>query len=533
MRSLTTLAALALAGLLASPAAASQPRSDAGLRPRAPSARASQRVRYQPSSVECHFRAHGANVNLDCRDPVLPTNEQNVAVDPLDPRHVVVSSNDFASSGDEWYTTLNGRRWWSGDMSLESPRRGGSDPVTSFDPRSGTVLHASLNFRSTATGLHGDGDVVVSRSTDGGITWGRPVVVGGGHGNDASADEIFNDKPWMVTDTSPSSPYYGRTYVTWSAYHQSHGSYRSSPIMEAHSDDGGRSWSRPQEISGASVAYCSEQEDGPAGVCDQDQGSVGTIGPGGTLSVAFENDQHQAAWEPGERFENQYLVVRSYDGGAHFSSPQHVVDMEDGSADLPLNVNGEQTLSGLQARVWSEGNIAADPRSGHLALVFADNRAGLHDAAQPQTDLDVELMTSRDGVHWRGPFTVSSARSDQFFPWAAYDPTTGELGIAYLDRSYLPSTYDVTLAYGEPGAFSYRRVSTRHSPARDAAFFPAGVAGCADCTTFIGDYIGLAFGSDGAANIAWTDMRRSVLLGSERHHGENTYYARIPDPGGG
>src|SRR5437763_15814281 len=48
-------------------------------------------------------------------------------------------------------------------------------------------------------------DVVVSRSTDGGLTWGAPVVV------NASGD--FNDKNWTVCDTTSSSPFYGNCYT--------------------------------------------------------------------------------------------------------------------------------------------------------------------------------------------------------------------------------------------------------------------------------------------------------------------------------
>ena len=38
-------------------------------------------------------------------------------------------------------------------------------------------------------------------------------------------------------------------------------------------------------------------------------------------------------------------------------------------------------------------------------------------------------------------------------------------------------------------------------------FFQAGDPACEFCATFHGDYIGLAYGSDGHANAAWTDMR--------------------------
>jgi hypothetical protein len=133
--------------VLAPPAAASQPRSATALRHAGLEPRAAARAGYVHSSLECSFQSSAVNVNLDCGDLVLPTAEQDVVVDPTDPRHVVVSSLDYASSGDEWYTTLNGHRWWSGDMSLEGTMRFGSDPVTTIEPRTGTVIHASVNYR--------------------------------------------------------------------------------------------------------------------------------------------------------------------------------------------------------------------------------------------------------------------------------------------------------------------------------------------------------------------------------------------------
>jgi hypothetical protein len=52
-------------------------------------------------------------------------------------------------------------------------------------------------------------------------------------------------------------------------------------------------------------------------------------------------------------------------------------------------------------------------------------------------------------------------------------------------------------------------VTTAASNPRESLFFQAGATatGCETCTRFHGDYIGLAYGSDGTANAVWTDMR--------------------------
>ena len=124
----------------------------------------------------------------------------------------------------------------------------------------------------------------------------------------------------------------------------------------------------------------------------------------GSVYVAFENGQHEAAWEPGEQFESQYMVVRSTDGGTTFSGPVRVADLEDGTRDFPLNADGSPTLTGYQLRIPSFGNITASPLDGTLYVTFTDNRAGRHDVDNPVTDTNVFIAWSRNhGRTWHGP----------------------------------------------------------------------------------------------------------------------------------
>ncbi len=485
---------------------------------------------FLPSEIECTVNGRPDNLNLDCDDPVFeaPNNEPDIEVDPQDPNHMIASSNDYESCCDQFYTTFDGgRTWTTGDMSAEDPNRIGSDPVTVFDPVSGNAIHASLNFLITEDGLADDGDVVVSLSEDGGLTWGDPVVVGPGLGDDDDPLQIFNDKEWIVTDTNPESPYYGRTYLTWTAFRSETGVYAESPIIEAHSDDGGETWTDPQEISG-SDRTCTYQETGAARECDEDQFSVPTVAPDGTLSVAFENGQHEAAWEGDELFESQYMVVQSTDGGESFSSPESVVDLEDGSADYPLNVNDRQTLTDYQIRVNSAGNIVASPIDGKLYLVFSDNRAGRHDVRRPVTNTNVYMMTSRDGEHWRGPLRVNTGPADQWFPWVEVNPVNGKVGVIYHDRLEREGrVYDTSLSEGRPGNFEYDVISNERSHPNNSLYFRARVDECRKCATFHGDYIGIDYGSDGKANLVWTDMRRFIDLGKgARGYTENIFFSQ-------
>jgi hypothetical protein len=471
------------------------------------------------SQIECSVTATAANTNLDCDDP-FPNNEPDIEVDPSNPLHMIASSNDFGTCCDQFYTTFNGgQTWTTGNMSREKPQKIGSDPVTVFDRKHGVAIHSSLSFSVQHAGGREacDGDVVVSISRDGGLTWEIPVTVADGIGCDLGKSQLFGDKEWIVTDNYPSSRFYGRTYVTWSNFESHEGAYASSAIWESHSDDGGEHWSKPQEISGSNAALCTFQETGPAGECDEDQFSVPTVGPDGTVYVAFENEQNQALWEADEQFDDQYLLVKSTNGGSSWSSPTFIVGLEDGSMDYPLNVDDRQTLTGYQVRVNSGGNIVASPTTnGQLYLVFSDNRNGVHDSASPVTNVDTFLMTSSNGgTSWSGPMQVDSGAGDQWFPWVEFNPANGNIGILYHDRGASNGPlYNTALAEGNPpGAFTKTTVSTAPSNPTDSLFFQADVPGCMKCATFHGDYNGIAYGSDGKANMVWTDMRDFVASG--------------------
>jgi hypothetical protein len=469
------------------------------------------------SQTECTATSGGANTTLDCDDP-FPNNEPQIAVDPANPLHMIASSNDYGSCCDEFYTTFDGGATWAtGNMSTERPNAQGptgSDPVTAFDSKHGVALHASLNyffghgFTQTCRG-----DLVVSPSTDGGLTWSLPVIVDQGLGCDLSPAQQFNDKEWITVDNNPASKFYGRAYVTWTHYDFQRGEFVRAPIFESHSDDGGTHWSASQEISGANASLCTVQFTGAGGQCDEDQGSVPTVGPDGTVYVAFENSQNAALSEPGEEGDSQYLVVSSTNGGASWSRPSFVAGLEDGSNDYPLNEDGRQTLSRYQVRVWSEGNIVASPKTGALFLAFSDNRNGIHDVADPVTNSDVFVVSSTNGGQsWSSPSQVDAGAGDQWFPWVDVNPVTGTIGIAYNDRGDSNGTlYGAALAEGMPGSLAKTTLSTAGSdPVHSIFFQPDDEPDCAACALFHGDYIGLAYGSDGHANAVWTDMRQHI-----------------------
>jgi hypothetical protein len=505
------------------------------------------------SSIECTTApSSDTNVIMNCPgDSAYPSPEVALAVDPTDPSRMVAVTFDTVpfytlQTGvfvPEFYTSLDGgMSWTNGDVSLPGPQFGGFDPTITFDSRHGTAVAGYVEFYVGPNGEECDADQMVAVSSDGGLTWGAPVHVGASSGCSGSDGAYATyDKDWVLTDNHPGSPHYGRTYLvtsrvdcTMTGCTTDDGTLTFN-IVEAHSDDGGYTWTAPRVISGSDPIDCTAQPNPPA--CDNDTSAFPAVSPDGSVHVAFEDVQHAAAWEPGECCENQYLVVNSTNGGATWSNPVPVVDLEDGNRDFPgcFVDTGSAfcplTGTGLGNAAFGLGNLVASPIDGTLYLVFADNRNGIHDSDNPVTNVDVFVMTSNDGgTSWTGPDVVSDAPGDQFFPFADVDPVTGRLGVVFYDRTYGPSTtFDVTLATGLPGSFTSTRVTTQSSHFDKDLWIPVhGVQGCEQCVGFVGDYIALAYGSDGRANVAWTDLRRKV---SVPHFGsgytENTFYAGV------
>jgi hypothetical protein len=177
------------------------------------------------------------------------------------------------------------------------------------------------------------------------------------------------------------------------------------------SDDRAHSWSPPKLINGG-AAFCTGGT--VEGACDDNQFSTPTVNPvTGFLYVAFENFDTPD--------ENQYLGVRSYDGGTTFQGPFFITPTFDvnyprsGQNRLDCSARGQgrrAVLTNSCFRVNSGGNVVADKRGGAFAddlyMVMSDNRNG----SRQSSNTDVFLFRSTDGGStWIGPTRVNNDRS--------------------------------------------------------------------------------------------------------------------------
>jgi hypothetical protein len=436
----------------------------------------------------------------------FPQNETSIDVNPQVNRNIVAGQNDYrlgwGTSGVD-ASTDNGASWYSTIMPFPSLPSGdnldgGGDPAIVFD-RAGVVYYAEINFNRTDD----TNGIWVMRSTNGGFTWTRPCVaigasdataVCGGVGDPRQPGDgtvsffqdndlllngsvPFEDKEYIaagprpagvnpvcfapVTKTpvacNPQVVGADRLYVTWTRF--TFGPGGRSRIMISYSDDQGRSWS-PAKVISSSAAFCAF---GTGNDCDFNQYSVPTVHPTtGLLGVAFENFNTPD--------ENQYLFVRSSDGGNTFQGPFFITPVFDvnfprsgaGGGRPDCAARGQQNnrivYTNSCFRSNAGGNVQVDKRGGAFAddfyLVMSDNRNG----TQVSSNADIFLFKSIDGGStWIGPTRVNNDPSaapanrdcprtgtgacptnvhtgnDQWWPWVDISDG-GDLVVTFKDR---------------------------------------------------------------------------------------------------
>lgn len=432
----------------------------------------------------------------------LPANETSIAVNPIDPNNVIGGTNDYEPGVDSImgiYASFDGGHTWPYSRharQIITPSRkmlGSGDPVIAFDTQ-GVAYAAFIAFGRDDC----DSYIAVIRSYDKGVTWTVPVdAVPDGSGyllgdgivvhNDGPADcQFFHDKEWMaagprpggatlVEGTDPDHLSPDRVYVTWTLFDfDTDGlGFVDAPIFLAYSDDEGRHWSTPTEISGSSPLCNAQFGDDDPSSCDEDQFSVPVVAPDGSLYVAFENSNRPCCKR------NQLMVVRSDDGGSTFEGPFRITQVWDGPAMFPI-CGGRQTLDDMCARTPGTFGFDVDPINESLHVAWFDNRNG----TAADTNGDVFYRRSVDGgTTWRRQQNLThESDDDQFFPWLAV-ADNGTIAVTYYDRRYSHPLIDTNLeqrAVGRPNFRGGRISDVSWNP--DLAF-RLGV--------FIGDYNGV------------------------------------------
>ncbi len=251
-----------------------------------------------------------------------------------------------------------------------------SDATVAFDARHGVWLISFLGL--FPNGNTSEVDVLVSRSTDGGLTWSNPVVV--------NADGNSNDKNWTVCDDTASSPFYGNCYTEFD------NNSKSDLIQMSTSTDGGLTWGAAQTTANNTHGI----------------GGQPLVQPNGTVIVPING------------FAGSNFLILSFistDGGVSWSKTNRVSEVDFRApaggirAGIPLP-SAEMDASGKVYVVWSD-------------CVFEPGC----------TASDLVLSTSTDGLNWspvtRIPLDPIGSGVDHFIPGLAVDKSTPD-GSAHL-----------------------------------------------------------------------------------------------------
>ena len=444
----------------------------------------------------------------------FPTNKQNeptIAVNPAS-TNLIAGSNDeqqqpacgaairesdpsdcsfFPGVGtDGVYTSAdNGASWVNRGLLDDQPGWQASryvsdgDPVIVYGPRydPATRTFSTTTFdayyQSLASykpgaqpGNQAPEFIVVSRSSDDGVSWAGPSVITSAHGY------TFNDKNAIWADRNPSSPYFGRLYATWTQFRGIPS--LAEPIRTSYSTDGGRTWSQQRQLSGASNNAVTGGRQGSA---------VRTDGNGNVY----------VAWEDG----GQQVYAVSTNGGFSYSRPRPIGPVADLIDPIPgSNFRNDSFLSlasspqpGSTTLYAAWVNRTNDDGSAAEVVVYRTTGAGWTKVATPYSG----SVTGTGAPFFQGLDVADDGRVD--LGWqamTAIDPTTFGTGNAAID-SYTSSSPAGGTAFAAP-----TKVTSESSD-------PAASAQNNLQRQFWGDYNTLV-SKDGTAWFIYTDSRSGV-----------------------
>src|SRR6266540_1344765 len=109
-------------------------------------------------------------------------------------------------------------------------------PSVTFDAKHNVWLISSLGLTSSSS------DVLTSRSTDGGLTWGNPIVTARGD----------LDKNWIVCDNISASQFFGNCYTEYDTL-------PFNDLRMRRSTDGGLTWGASMTASDGAVGAGGQQ----------------------------------------------------------------------------------------------------------------------------------------------------------------------------------------------------------------------------------------------------------------------------------
>ena len=354
-------------------------------------------------------------------------------------KNVVVGWNDSGSLFESGGVSFNGygRSTNSGRIFQDLGFLPTSSGVLAGDPVIGcadtnTFFYASL-FETVTTS-----DISVSKSTNGGFSWGNPVSA-----VSKSGSTHFLDKPWMAVDPTNTT----RIFVTYTDVDDSGtvcgaGNARMA-IEEVNSPDGGATWSSPVVVR----EVCIDRTTGNGAIV---QGSQVAVAANGEVYVVWEEfSLSGSAFVFGTEVINS---SKSTDHGASWSSPVTVAFVSN-----PVGAFGPFGLFQGGFRNQEFPTLAVDRSGGtthgNVYVAWNDGKLCVPDFVSRGGYCYSDIMVSRStdgGLTYSTPKRANKNReplesglgTDQFMPGIAVNKN-GKVAICFYDRRNDPRNFAI------------------------------------------------------------------------------------------
>ncbi len=392
--------------------------------------------------------------------------EPHIARSPVDPNLItaVFQEGRFTDGGavDCGYSvTHDGGLTWTRALIPNLTTVTGGTYFRATDPIAGIDLDGKIFLctEGATTADFSEGNILVSRSTDGGTTFGPPALVF----HPASSND-FPDKPWMaVNNFSGTSTPAGRIVVTWTLFK----STGASPIQRSYSDDHGLTWSGASPVHLASLST---------------QGSQPVFLPDGRLAIIYWNFKGT-----GDKPEEIDMVL-SNDGGVTFGPPTTVAEVS------------RYIQPTFRSGVFLP-SATTDRTTGNLYVVYQAFDIGF-------TPRVLFTKSADAGANWSFPVAVTdNPGTGVFNPAISASPDGQTLTVSFYDQRdnpgntflcnlYLAQSFDGGATWGPNIRISSETSNAPLAPLTDAGYM-------------LGDYLGIAetTNPDVPAVPVWVDTR--------------------------
>ena len=384
--------------------------------------------------VAPNFRVH-PSANTQSEVPITrhPTNPLIM----FGSANTVQASPFFISEG-VYVTTDGGTTWFGNDTTLAAPiNNHGGDPAPAID-YNGRFYQSYLG--NSTSGMY------ASYSTNNGATWANTYTIVTGS----------QDKNHTFVNDVPSSPYFGRVYVTWSLF-----TATNPPAVVAYSTNQGVSYTAPINVHTVASGHYA-------------QGVNGAIAPNGDAYITWQSPVSASPYT------GDFIgFAKSTDGGATWSYNNNIYDCN--------GIRGTLTNK-ASIRVndfpWMGVDRSGGPRNGWIYIATAEKNL-----APAGSDPDIILHRSTDGgTTWSAGVRVNqdplNNGKDQYMP-ALHVDNFGGVNIVYYDsRNTANDSAEVYVSRSVDGGFTFTDILVS-----DHRFKPKPIAGLAG--GYQGDYIGI------------------------------------------